>query len=281
MTEPGRLAHAMFPCIMEAARAIMQVYRSGPAVEHKADGSPVTAADTLAEDIILQGLGKIAPNIPVIAEEEASAGRVSETASTFFLVDPLDGTKEFAARRPEFTINVALIENRKPVFGLIYAPALCQLFWTESKDTAFEADVAPDDDIRGLPLSTRRPMQTRDMNGHGLTIVASRSHGSAELETWLGAVDTRQRTNIGSSLKFCLVARGAADLYPRFGPTREWDTAAGHALLVAAGGAVTNIDGSDFLYGKKEQAYLNPGFIAWSRPGMISAYRSGALAPKV
>ncbi len=123
-------------------------------------------------------------------------------------------------------------------------------------------------------------LRTRDVAAAGLTIVASRSHGSDALETWLATVDACQRTNIGSSLKFCLVARGAADLYPRFGPTKEWDTAAGHAIATAAGGDVTNIDGSAFLYGKAGADYLNPGFIVWSRPQMLDAYRSGALARK-
>lgn len=280
LPDPDKLAAALFPSVMKAGREIMAVFKSGAVAETKADGSPVTAADRLAEEILLDALASIAPGVPVIAEERNSLGHSVDCEDEFFLVDPLDGTREFAARRPEFTVNVALIRDRRPVFGLIYAPALNQLYWTAGGRHAFEASVAPDVGDASLSGLGATALRTRDVAAAGLTIVASRSHGSDALETWLATVDACQRTNIGSSLKFCLVARGAADLYPRFGPTKEWDTAAGHAIATAAGGDVTNIDGSAFLYGKAESDYLNPGFIVWSRPQMLDAYRSGALARK-
>lgn len=264
---------------MAAGREIMTIFKSGAAAETKADGSPVTAADRLAEEILLEALAGIAPGVPVIAEERASLGHAVAASDVFFLVDPLDGTREFTARRPEFTVNIALVRNARPVFGLIYAPALKHLYWTSGETNSLEAFVAPDGGDCGLSGLVAEPLRTRHAAAAGLTIVASRSHGSDALEAWLATVDARERTNIGSSLKFCLVAAGKADLYPRFGPTKEWDTAAGHAIVTAAGGHVTNIDGSAFLYGKSNCDYLNPGFIVWSQPAMLEAYRSGALTP--
>ncbi len=258
------LAERLFQPVIAAGACIMRHFDSEAETQTKADGSPVTAADREAEAIILAALAEIAPGVPVIAEEAASSGEILTQGETFFLVDPLDGTREFAARRPEFTVNIALVQNKVPVFGVIYAPAMSQLYWTVGRQQAFKAMVA----CEGAPASLKdvagQTLSTRAAHSGAQTIVASRSHGSQELEDWLCNIKIEARVNIGSSLKFCLVAEGKADLYPRFGPTREWDTAAGHAIVLAAGGTVTCTDGTPFLYAKRETDYLNPPFIVWS-----------------
>ena len=258
------LAEHLFQPVIEAGSCIMGHFESGTQAQTKADGSPVTAADREAEAIIVAALGRIAPGIPVIAEEASCGGAAPCLEETFFLVDPLDGTREFAARRPEFTVNIALVKNKVPVFGLIYAPALSQLYWTEGREQAFKATVSCASAPASLKDLRAERMSTLATHSGARTIVASRSHGSDELEDWLRGVDVKGRVNIGSSLKFCLVAEGKADLYPRFGPTKEWDTAAGHAIVLAAGGCVTRTDGTPFLYAKRDCDYLNPGFIVWS-----------------
>ncbi len=272
------LAERLFKPVIAAGACIMRHFADGVETLAKSDGSPVTAADREAEAIIVAALAKIAPGVPVIAEEAASRGEILSPGETFFLVDPLDGTREFAARRPEFTVNIALVQNKTPVFGLIYAPAISQMYWTVGSQQAFKAIVS----CKGAPASLKdvaaQRLSTRAANAGAQTIVASRSHGSQELETWLRNIEIEARVNIGSSLKFCLVAEGKADLYPRFGPTKEWDTAAGHAIVLAAGGSVTCTDGTPFLYAKREADYLNPGFIAWS--GASQAARASTACPE-
>ncbi|HMN38426.1 MAG TPA: 3'(2'),5'-bisphosphate nucleotidase CysQ [Hyphomicrobium sp.] len=268
------LAERLFRPAIAAGACIMRHFDAGTQVLTKADGSPVTAADREAEAIIAAALAEIAPGIPVIAEEAASRGEMLVHGETFFLVDPLDGTREFAARRPEFTVNIALVKSRVPVFGLIYAPAMSQLYWTAGSEHAFKAQVSCKDAPASLEDVAAERLSTRAAHSGGLTIVASRSHGSQALEDWLRNVDVKDRVNIGSSLKFCLVAEGKADLYPRFGPTKEWDTAAGHAIVLAAGGSVTRADGTPLLYAKREANYLNPSFIVWS-----GAPRAALLGP--
>lgn len=270
------LAERLFQPVIAAGACIMRHFDDGTETLTKSDGSPVTAADREAEAIILAALAEIAPSVPVIAEEAASSGEMLFEGETFFLVDPLDGTREFAARRPEFTVNVALVQNKVPVFGLIYAPAMSQLYWTVGRQQAFKAIVT----CKGAPASLKdvdaQRLSTRAAHAGAQTIVASRSHGSQELETWLRNIEIEARVNIGSSLKFCLVAEGKADLYPRFGPTKEWDTAAGHAIVLAAGGSVTCADGTPFVYAKRETNYLNPAFIVWS--GTSRAARASAAS---
>jgi len=278
--EPNSLASALFPALMSAGREIMRHYRNKISIESKDDGSPVTAADRIAEDILLATLAEIAPGVPVIAEESASRGILPPPSGAFFLVDPLDGTKEFATGRPEFTVNVAFVEAAVPRFGAIYAPAMSRLYWTAGKSNGFFAEVEADRHVSLENLNPRR-LETRRAADTPLTIVASRSHGSGELESWLGSLEVGARTNIGSSLKFCLVAEGAADLYPRFGPTKEWDTAAGHAIVTAAGGAVTRSDGEPFLYGKAGENYLNPNFVVWRSAAMADDYFSSSRAMRV
>jgi 3'(2'), 5'-bisphosphate nucleotidase len=243
-----------------AGGAIMAVYATDFAVRDKADASPVTVADEAAEKIILADLATIAPGVPVVAEESVAAGRVPVIAERFFLVDPLDGTKEFISHRDEFTVNIALIENGEPVLGVVLAPARRELFWGDVRaGKAGRIDADPD----GTMPSLGSAIQAREAPAQGLIAVASRSHRSPETDAWLANYPVSEFRSIGSSLKFCLVAAGQADLYPRLGPTMEWDTAAGQAVLAAAGGKVTTLDGQPFRYGKP--GFRNGNFIARGR----------------
>ena len=247
----------MVAAAVEAGRAAYAIYRGDFEVQTKRDESPVTAADHAAEAVILARLAQGAAGIPVIAEEQVAAGNVPATAGTFFLVDPVDGTKEFIQKRGDFTVNIALVRDGVPQLGVVYAPARSQLFAGDAvAGYAFRADQSPEDSKQ----AARAPIRTRQPAAAGLTVVASRSHRSPETDAWLTQVKVAELVCVGSSLKFCLVAAGEADLYPRLGPTMEWDTAAGHAVLSAAGGEVINLDGSPFRYGKPE--FRNPSFIA-------------------
>jgi 3'(2'), 5'-bisphosphate nucleotidase len=243
-----------------AGGAIMSVYASGFAVRDKADASPVTIADEAAEKIILADLAELAPDIPVVAEESVAAGRVPTVADRFFLVDSLDGTKEFIGHRDEFTVNIALVENGEPVLGVVLAPARRELFWGDVRARrAGHIDAEPDGT---MPL-LGGAMRARVAPAGGLVAVASRSHRSPETDAFLANYPVAEFRSIGSSLKFCLVAAGQADLYPRLGPTMEWDTAAGHAVLTAAGGSVTTLEGEPFRYGKP--GFRNGNFVARGR----------------
>ena len=250
---------------LAAGAAIMAIYRGPHAIREKADASPVTAADEAAEAVILDILAKAAPGIPVIAEEAVARGCVPQTGRRFFLVDPLDGTKEFIARNDEFTVNIALIEDHEPVAGIVYAPAIGRLFLGTVGQGAREARVTDARPVAWHDIAVRKPPP------EGLTSVASRSHGGPETEAFLSRFPLTgqrlaRRLLAGSSLKFCLVATGEADLYPRLGRTMEWDTAAGHAVLCAAGGSVTLMDGARLRYGKRARPdapdFANPDFIA-------------------
>ncbi len=262
--DPDTFTDAILPAILEAGRLEMAHFASGVTIEKKSDNSPVTIADHEAEAVILAALASLAPKTPVIAEELAAAGGLPPASDTFFLVDALDGTRLFISGKPEFTINVALIEDRKPVFGLIYAPAFGRLYVTRSDGSACVADLQPDADVerqRALPwqvLATRAPDLSR------LTSFNSRTSGGASgaLLAALGVTDARP---LGSSLKFCYLAAGEGDLYVRLGNTSEWDTAAGQAILEAAGGCVTGVDGQSLTYGHADRGYLNPHFVAWGR----------------
>ncbi|MGV4792991.1 3'(2'),5'-bisphosphate nucleotidase CysQ [Rhizobium sp. F40D2] len=247
-----------------AGKVIMSVYAGEIESRSKADASPVTEADARAEAIILDGLRTRYPLIPIVAEEECSCGRLpSELGNRFFLVDPLDGTTEFINRRGEFTVNIALVENGIPSAGVVYAPALGKLYLGSGRIAQ----------KRMIDASGRRgdssPVKVRG-KCEELTAVASRSHSDPTTETWLGRMGVRATVSVGSSLKFCLVAEGEADVYPRLGRTMEWDTAAGHAVLLGAGGSVTCLNGKALTYGKRNQAvdadFANPHFVASSKP---------------
>jgi 3'(2'), 5'-bisphosphate nucleotidase len=250
MTERTQLLDTIVALAERAGVVLMQHYRGEVEVRAKADASPVTIADEAAEALILDGLRQLTPDIPIVAEEEVAAGRIPAVdQAAFWLVDPLDGTKEFIHQRGEFTVNIALIEGRAPVMGVVVAPAI---------DKTWSGIVGGGATMR--TVSGKSPIAARAAEPGALVAVASRSHSDAETEAFLDEAGVVERTSAGSSLKFCLVAEGKADLYPRFGPTMEWDTAAGHAVLAAAGGSVTMRDGQPFLYRKPE--FRNPGFIA-------------------
>ena len=242
-----------------AGDAVMEVYACAFDVESKADGSPVTEADRRAEEVILCGLDRLSPGVPVISEEAVDSGTQGLTTASnqngdrprvFWLVDPLDGTKEFVSRNGEFTINVALVREGIPVLGVVLAPALKRLF-------AAAPGMRPTlEDAAG-----RKPISARVTPPEGATIVSSRSHGSADaLARFTAGRRIAASLTAGSSLKFCLLAAGQADLYPRFGRTMEWDTAAGDAILRAAGGRVEDLEGQPLRYGKP--GFENPHFVA-------------------
>jgi len=237
----------------DAGAKIMEIYRTDFDVDRKADDSPVTEADTAAETIILRALKALTPDYPVVAEEAASRGELPAVGDApFWLVDPLDGTKEFLNRNGEFTVNIALIVARMPVLGVIYAPALDETF----------TGVVGIGAARAVKGGTPSPISVRPAPKDGVTVLASRRHGDPDtLAAFLQGRVLAGIKNAGSSLKFCLLAAGEADVYPRFGNTWEWDTAAGHAILLAAGGLVTTEDGAPLGYAK--DPLLNPHFIAW------------------
>ncbi len=249
------LADKLYQTTLEAGRKIMTVYAKDFDVNYKDDKSPVTEADEAAEKIILRDLAEITPHIPIIAEEQASAGNMPDVTNIFWLVDPLDGTKEFIKKGRDFTVNIALIKNREPVFGIVYAPALGRMFVAKDPENAVQMDIR-----EGRFIGAESPISVRDVPEGGITAVASKSHRDADTDAFLEKLGVTDIVGAGSSLKFCLLAAGEADIYPRFGPTMEWDTAAGHAVLKAAGGTVTNPDGSPFHYQKRE--FRNGFFIA-------------------
>ena len=245
------LLEALLPVARAAGDAILAIYATDFAVRDKTDASPVTAADERAEALILQALAALTPEIPVVSEEAAAAGHIPAVEERFWLVDPLDGTKEFISRNGEFTVNIALIEQGVPVLGVVFVPALDRLFAGARGATAFVED-----------HGVRRSIACRTPPAEGLTVVASRSHGDAEaLERFLAGRKVARQISAGSSLKLCLVAAGEADVYPRLGRTMEWDIAAGDAVLRAAGGRVCTLDGQALRYGKAD--FANPHFAAW------------------
>jgi len=251
MIDCGRLVDDIAEAAREAGEAILEIVRRGFDVETKGDSSPVTEADRAAELIILAALARAAPGVPVIAEEEVAAGRIPAHDDIYFLVDPLDGTKEFVRGGDDYTVNIGLIERGTPRLGVVYAPATGRLH-----GGCVEAGAWVDEGKGRAEIRTRA-------RGEQLTAVASKSHlNQATIDYLNEAVGTCDYVAIGSSLKFCIVAEGRADIYPRASPTSEWDTAAGHAVLLAAGGVVDGPDGAPLRYGKR--AFLNRAFVATS-----------------
>lgn len=235
-----------------AGIVVMRHYEAGCDARMKSDRSPVTDADEEAEKLILAELSAAYPGVPVVAEEEAAAGRIAKAGAHFFLVDPVDGTKEFVKRGGEFTVNIGEIKDGVAVSGVVLAPAIGRLFVGALGEGAFELF---GDSLRAI--SARAPA------ADGLVAVSSRSHPDAKTDELLKTLPIKGNTNAGSSLKFCLVAAGEADIYPRAGQTMEWDTAAGHAVLAAAGGRMTTWEGAPFVYGKPD--FRNGPFIARGR----------------
>lgn len=259
--------HRLAGVAVAAGEAIMRIYEaaSPAAAETKGDGSPLTAADLAAEEVIALGLSRAFPSVPVISEEAAvtSVG-LGAQGETFLLVDPLDGTKEFLSRTGEFTVNIAIVAGGRPLAGVVFAPAMGRIWLGAVGAGAEVAEAAPTEAVAAatgdLPW---RAIRARPRPATGLVAVASRSHLDPDTQAFLATLPVGDRRSIGSSLKFCLVAEGEADVYPRFGPTMEWDTAAGHAVLEAAGGSVTTPEGAPFAYGKAAAGYRNGSFIAW------------------
>ncbi|OYR10656.1 3'(2'),5'-bisphosphate nucleotidase CysQ [Brucella grignonensis] len=255
------LLAALRDATLEAGRVIMKHYANGCAVHSKKDQSPVTEADHAAEAVILSALSSIAPDVPVVAEEEAAAGRLpTHLGRNFFLIDPLDGTREFLLRNGDFTVNIALIEDGVPALGLVYAPVR-NLLYVGSPDGAVEIVTTTDH-----AAESQRSIKARIAPSKRV-VVCSRSHITMETEQFLKANNIGDCVSVGSSLKFCMIARGEADLYPRFGPTMEWDTAAGDAVLRAAGGMTTTLDARPLTYGQRSdgtvQSFANPDFVAY------------------
>jgi 3'(2'), 5'-bisphosphate nucleotidase len=262
-TAPSRdadLAEALLPAMLEAGAVVLAVRDGGLDVERKADFSPVTEADRAAEVVILGHLRRLAPGVPVVAEEACAGGSVPSVGGAFFLVDPLDGTKEFVKGGSDFTVNIALIRDHLPVLGLVFAPATGALYGGVAGAGAWAATVRND------AIVERRAIHVRPAPDGPILVVASKSHRTPETDAYIGRYDVADLVSAGSSLKFCLVAEGAADLYPRMGTTMQWDIAAGDAVLRAAGGRVETLDGAPFPYGPTPaagvEAFKNPWFIA-------------------
>ncbi|HEX4153036.1 MAG TPA: 3'(2'),5'-bisphosphate nucleotidase CysQ [Steroidobacteraceae bacterium] len=259
MRDLRRLAEALIPIASRAGAAIMKVYDSAFAVQRKDDNSPLTLADLDSQRIILEGLRQLTPDIPVLSEESAHAPW-SERRSwrELWVVDPLDGTREFIKRNGEFTVNIALVTGHEPVLGVVAAPALDVLYWGAADIGAFRRDQQNNVSRIGVAPPAAP-----------LRVVGSRSHMSPETAAYLADFPSHVMTGVGSSLKFCLLAEGKAELYPRFGPTSEWDTAAGQALLEAAGGQVTRMDGHRLRYNCRE-SLINGDFVAFTHPSVLS-----------
>jgi 3'(2'), 5'-bisphosphate nucleotidase len=254
------LLEAMVVGARAAGAAVLKLVAAGFEVETKSDQSPVTICDRAAERLILRALAEAAPGVPVIAEEEVAAGRIPAHDDTYFLVDPLDGTKEFVRGGDDYTVNIGLIDRGQPKLGVVYQPATGKLWGglVGANEGAFIDEGG-----------SRRPIHCREL-GEARAAVASKSHFTQSTADYLAqAIGLCDHVSIGSSLKFCIVAEGKADIYPRLSPTSEWDTAAGHAVLLAAGGRVDGLDGTPLTYGKK--AFLNLGFCAtagWHAPAI-------------
>lgn len=256
-----KLMGVMRRLAIEAGEKIMEIYESDDfEVRAKSDESPVTEADEAADALISAGLKKAFPDVLVVTEEQADSH--SESASEFLIVDPLDGTKEFVKRRGDFTVNIAYVVDGKPIRGIVYAPARKRMFYTMEDGASVEetGDLHPDTPGHCTPIRVSHP------DNGSLMVVASKSHRDQATDDYIGKYAVKDMTSAGSSLKFCLVATGEADLYPRLGRTMEWDTAAGHAVLKGAGGDVVRFDDhTPLTYGKP--IYENPFFIAYA-PGV-------------
>jgi 3'(2'), 5'-bisphosphate nucleotidase len=248
--DKNALAEAFCSIAERAGHEILSVYHGEFEVRSKADASPVTDADERAERLIIESLADVAPDTPVVAEESVAAGRVPDVGDRpFLLVDPLDGTKEFVSRNGEFTVNIALIELGSPVLGVVHLPVIEETYWCNGDGEAWR-----------LRNGERMRIHCRAPGDDGLVAVASRSHSNPETDEYLSRFPIKERISAGSSLKLCRIAEGSADIYPRIGRTMEWDIAAGHAVLAAAGGRVMTLDDTPLRYGKPD--FENPPFVA-------------------
>jgi 3'(2'), 5'-bisphosphate nucleotidase len=252
------LGLSLMPIVARAGAAIMRIYDSGFTVQHKEDNSPLTLADLESQRVIIEGLTTVTPGVPILSEESAQAPWAERQAwRELWVVDPLDGTREFVKRNGEFTVNIALVVDHEPVLGVVCAPAKGLLYWGGAGIGAFSRH----EGAAETPIRVADPQRP-------LRVVGSRSHLSPQTAAYLARLEPHVMTGIGSSLKFCLIADGKADLYPRFGPTSEWDTAAGQALLEAAGGRVTRLDGHRLRYNCRESV-INGDFLAFGNPSVL------------
>lgn len=256
LADPDQLARRFGQIAVHAGSAIMKARAEAHRPQYKSDGSPVTAADLAADEIIRHALRRHVPDVAVVTEESCAGAPVID-AEHFILVDPLDGTSEFVKGSDEFTVNIALIAHGKPVAGVVYAPALRRLYLGGT--SAHRLDLASDD--ADPDFGKLRSIRVMPPPPTGWRVVVSRSHLDPQTRQWIERVRVAELRPGGSSLKFCAIAEGEADVYPRLGPTMEWDTAAGHAVLLAAGGRVTDLDGQPMVYGKPD--YRNGSFVAW------------------
>lgn len=259
-----RLFEELTTLVSRAAKAILDARASGVTVRHKADASPVTAADRISERVLIAGLRTLLPGVPVISEEAAAARMPAATPAAFLLVDPLDGTREFIAGRDEFTINIALVQDTRPVLGIIAAPALHRIWRGGPRQGAERLSLAPG--AAAHDCRSKTAIRTLPHDEGPLRVLVSRSHLDERTQAWLSRQSGAQTTPCGSSLKFCRIAEGEADVYPRLAPTMEWDIAAGDAVLTAAGGAVRSPEGASLVYGRTDRGLRIPAFIAWGRP---------------
>ncbi len=251
--DPNQLLLEVTALAREAGRAILEVYASSFSVQEKEDRSPLTEADLRSEKLILAGLKRIAPEIPVLSEESAQAPySTRRNWSRLWVVDPLDGTKEFVQRNGEFTVNIALVDSQRPVLGIVHAPALERTYYACEGVGAFRSDAE----------ATGKPIRVAKQRHSPLRVVGSRSHRGSSLDAFLARVGTHELVEVGSSLKLCLVAEGHADFSPRLGPTSEWDTSAGQCVLEQAGGQVLKLDGEPLEYNRENT--LNPNFIGFA-----------------
>jgi 3'(2'), 5'-bisphosphate nucleotidase len=259
MRDLPALAESLLPIVERAGAAIMQIYDAGFTVEHKADNSPLTLADLESQRVIIEGLRHITPDIPILSEESAAAPWAERQSwRELWVVDPLDGTREFVKRNGEFTVNIALVVEHQAKLGIVAAPAQGIIYWGIAGVGAHRRLGGEVRSIRTTPAQV--PAR----------VVASRSHLSPQTAAYLAALGPHVILEVGSSLKFCLLAEGKADLYPRFGPTSEWDTAAGQAVLEAAGGHVTRVDGHPLRYNCRESV-INGNFLAFSDASVLAA----------
>ncbi len=244
-----------------AGAAILAVNRAAMSVCDKPDHSPVTEADHAADRVIAQGLGRLLPDVPVLSEERTHLASPPYDGS-FVLVDPLDGTREFIEGRDEYTVNIAIVTDGRPLLGLVGAPAAGLLWRGVVGHGAERIAIAADGSRTGVPIHTR----PAPLSGEAWTVTVSRSHGDRNTDAFITRLPAARRLGIGSALKFCRVAEGLADVYPRLGPTCEWDVAAGHAVIEAAGGRITTPEGAPLRFGAIRPDFIVPGFIAWGDP---------------
>ncbi len=269
LTDPS-LVDSLTAIASNAGAAIMRVRMAGAAVRIKADASPVTEADEAAEAIILDGLARTLPGVTVVSEEAASQGTLPDLPDTFILVDPLDGTREFIEGRDEFTVNIAIVRDGRPIVGIVGAPAL-DAIWrgavgAGSERLWLQPGAGPQD------ASERLALRTHPHRGGPWRAMVSRSHLDPKTEQWLTRFPAVDRMDCGSSVKFCRIAEGKADVYPRLGRTSEWDIAAGDAVLSAAGGVVLSLDGTPVRYGQTARELKVPSFVAWCDPAEASRF---------